>query len=62
MKLFRVGPHGHERPAAQLEDGVTVDIYSLLSDITPSTLSREPLDLRRRVAIRTLVVSRSATK
>ena len=53
MKLLRVGPQGHERPAALLEDGVTVDINSLLSDITPSTLSRKSLDdLHKRIATR----------
>jgi len=50
VKLLRVGPQGCEHPAVLLEDGVTVDISSLLSDITPSTLSRRSLaDLRRRV-------------
>jgi 2-keto-4-pentenoate hydratase/2-oxohepta-3-ene-1,7-dioic acid hydratase in catechol pathway len=39
MKLLRHGPKGHEKPALLDADGHVRDLSSLMTDITPATLS-----------------------
>lgn len=43
MKLLRIGPPGQEIPAVLLDSGTTVDISSLVPDITPEVLSHTAL-------------------
>lgn len=44
MKLLRVGPPGHEKPAMLDAHGVLRDLSSLVHDITPAMLSDRRLD------------------
>lgn len=44
MKLLRVGPHGHEKPAMLDANGVLRDLSPLIHDIAPSTLSDRSFD------------------
>jgi 2-keto-4-pentenoate hydratase/2-oxohepta-3-ene-1,7-dioic acid hydratase in catechol pathway len=50
VKLLRVGPRGHERPAALDQSGQVVDLSGVVDDITGASLSGEELD-RIRVAV-----------
>jgi 2-keto-4-pentenoate hydratase/2-oxohepta-3-ene-1,7-dioic acid hydratase in catechol pathway len=50
VKLLRVGPRGHERPAALDQSGKVVDLSGVVDDITGASLSGEELD-RIRVAV-----------
>lgn len=50
MKLLRVGPWGHERPAALDRSDQLVDLSGVVDDITGASLSGEELD-RIRAAV-----------
>ena len=50
MKLLRVGPRGHERPAALDGDGRLVDLSGVVDDITGELLAGAELD-RVRAAV-----------
>jgi 2,4-didehydro-3-deoxy-L-rhamnonate hydrolase len=43
MKLLRIGPKGHERPALLDAHGAVRDLSGVLPDITPATLSADGL-------------------
>jgi 2,4-didehydro-3-deoxy-L-rhamnonate hydrolase len=49
MKLGRIGPRGHEKPALLHTDGTWRDLSALLPDITPHTLSTAGLAALRAV-------------
>ncbi len=54
MKLMRLGPRGHERPALLDADGRLRDLGALLPDITAATLAPAALAALRSVDPRTL--------
>ncbi len=49
MKLLRIGPKGHERPALLDADGRPRDLGGVLGDITAATLAPEGLAALRRL-------------
>ena len=61
MKLLRLGPRGHERPALLDADGRLRDLGALLPDITPATLAPAALAALRSVDPATLPLIDPAT-
>ncbi|MCM0607537.1 MAG: fumarylacetoacetate hydrolase family protein [Ideonella sp. WA131b] len=56
MKLLRHGPKGHEKPALLDAEGQVRDLSSLMTDITPATLSPAGLARLRSQDVSTLPV------
>ena len=56
MKLLRHGPKGHEKPALLDAEGHVRDLSSLMTDITPATLSPAGLARLRSQDVSTLPV------
>ena len=56
MKLLRIGPKGHEKPALLDADGQARDLSALLPDITPATLAPAALAALRSIDPRSLPV------
>jgi 2-keto-4-pentenoate hydratase/2-oxohepta-3-ene-1,7-dioic acid hydratase in catechol pathway len=56
MKLLRHGPKGHEKPALLDDEGRVRDLCSLMTDITPATLSPAGLARLRSLDVSTLPV------
>ncbi len=56
MKLLRIGPKGHEKPALLDARGQVRDLSALLADITPATLAPMSLAALRAVDVDALPV------
>ena len=62
MKLLRVGPHGHERPAILHKDETIRDLSSVIDDLAGEALSPEGLDLIRSLDHDTLPIVPAGTR
>ncbi len=62
MKLLRVGPIGHEKPAAIDADGNIRDLSLLVPDLTPDWLSPERLKALRAIDLSQMPLVDAATR